>query len=114
MLKKLLNKNIKLSKNQKGLTLIELLVVIVILGIIAAIAIPAITSQRDKANESAAEQTNAVVKDAVQRFIATDASYTSGKVVVGDLDFQQEPTCPTGYTKATATTDLTTTNFCVE
>lgn len=32
----------KLLKNQKGFTLVELLAVIVILGIIAAIAIPSI------------------------------------------------------------------------
>ena len=51
MIKKLLNLKLKFTKNQKGLTLIELLVVIVILGIIAAIAIPHGYEQSENAAE---------------------------------------------------------------
>ncbi|MEH7379779.1 prepilin-type N-terminal cleavage/methylation domain-containing protein [Bacillus sp. JJ1533] len=47
----MLKKNIK---NQKGLTLIELLAVIVILGIIAAIAVPAIGNVINNTKEKAA------------------------------------------------------------
>ena len=43
----------KILKNQKGLTLVELLAVIVILGIIAAIAVPAIANIIDNSRKDA-------------------------------------------------------------
>lgn len=43
----------EVKRDERGFTLIELLVVVIIIGVLAAIAIPTFLSQRDKANEKA-------------------------------------------------------------
>ena len=66
-------------RNTKGFTLIELLIVVVIIGILAAIAIPKFTSTREKAYISAMKSDLRNLSNQQELYFADNYSYsTSG------------------------------------
>jgi type IV pilus assembly protein PilA len=65
------------AQDEKGFTLIELLVVILIIGILAAIALPAFLNQRTKAQDTEAKSKARTAQTALETLYVNEQSYAS-------------------------------------
>ena len=70
------------AQDEKGFTLIELLVVILIIGILAAIALPAFLNQREKAQDSAAKSGVRTAQTAMETYYTDNQKYTGATEAV--------------------------------
>jgi len=73
----MLNKLRERAQDEKGFTLIELLVVILIIGILAAIALPAFLNQKEKGQDSEAKSGVRTMQVAMETYYTDNQTYNT-------------------------------------
>jgi prepilin-type N-terminal cleavage/methylation domain-containing protein len=73
-------------KNNKGFTLVELMVVILIVGILAAVAIPLMQGRIDKAKWSEANATAGTIRTAIRAYAAETSIATAQALATKTMD----------------------------
>ena len=91
----------KHTKSRNGFTLIELIIVMVILGIMAAVAVPRYLDSISNAEESAEDAVISAIRSGLKA-AANDSLYTNGRASCPTNPFDALSEKPAGYS-----TDLT-------
>ena len=96
------------AEDEKGFTLIELLVVILIIGILAAIAIPSFLNQKTKANDAQAKSQARTAQTAAET-LATDNNGSYANTTAANLQAIEPTLNDTSGARLSAATGTATT-----
>jgi prepilin-type N-terminal cleavage/methylation domain-containing protein len=96
------------EENEGGFTLIELLVVIIIIGILAAIAIPTFLNQRKKGWDAAAKSALKNAATAQESFYTEASAYTSNLSSLAAEGFKNDTNVPLSFGTVSSSTYIMT------
>lgn len=100
------------EEREGGFTLVELLIVIIIIGILAAIAIPIFLNQRNKAYDAAAKSDLKGMQVAEESYLSDFSTYTTA--VTGTTSLTSEGFKPSSSTTNTVVGIVGGTSWCLK